>query len=104
MAQLRHNYPRYQQKNTEIIVIGPDDAEDFQRNWQREALPFIGLPDPQHTVLDLYGQELKLFKFGRMPAQMLVDKQGILRIVHYGNSMSDIITNREILQELEERA
>ncbi|MCA9733799.1 MAG: redoxin domain-containing protein [Deferribacteres bacterium] len=102
MAQLRHNYPEYSQKDTEIIVLGPDDAEDFKRNWERENLPFIGLPDPKYTVLDLYGQEVKLFKFGRLPAQLLVDKMGIVRFVHYGNSMSDITSNRDILQVIEE--
>jgi peroxiredoxin Q/BCP len=45
----------------------------------------------------LYGQEIKLFKFGRMPAQVLVDKNGMVRFVHYGNSMSDIPTNEELL-------
>jgi hypothetical protein len=30
------------------------------------------------TALKLYGQEVKLFKYGRMPAQMIVEKQGVL--------------------------
>jgi peroxiredoxin Q/BCP len=33
-----------------------------------------------------------------MPAQMLVDKEGILRYVHYGHSMKDIPENSEILE------
>jgi peroxiredoxin Q/BCP len=40
--------------------------------------------------MKLYGQEVKLFKLGRMPAQMLIDKSGILRFVYYGHSMADI--------------
>ena len=60
-------------------------------------LPFVGLPDPGHTVLKLYGQQIKLFKFGRMPAQVLIDKAGIARFVHYGHDMSDIPSNEEIL-------
>jgi peroxiredoxin Q/BCP len=51
-------------------------------------------------VLKLYGQEIKLFKFGRMPAQVVVDKEGIARFVHYGKSMSDIPSNDEILESL----
>jgi peroxiredoxin Q/BCP len=35
---------------------------------RRDYLPFIGLPDPGHRVLKLYGQEMKLFKLGRLPA------------------------------------
>jgi len=57
----------------------------------------VGLPDPNHLVLKLFGQEIKLFRFGRMPAQVVVDKQGIARFVHYGDSMSDIPENQELL-------
>ena len=34
---------------------------------------------------------------GRMPAQMLVDKEGQLKYVHYGKSMKDIPENKEML-------
>ena len=60
-------------------------------------MPFIGLPDPTHSVLKLYGQEVNLFKLGRMPAQVLIDKAGVARFAHYGQSMSDIPKNKEIL-------
>jgi peroxiredoxin Q/BCP len=33
-----------------------------------------------------------------MPAQVIIDKQGIARFVHYGHSMSDIPENEEVLQ------
>ena len=59
-------------------------------------LPFIGLPDPKASVLKLYGQEVNLFKLGRMPAQVIVDKAGVARFVHYGHSMSDIPENAEV--------
>ncbi len=80
-----------------IVVVGPEDAEAFTSYWDANGLPFIGIPDPKHTVLKLYGQEIKLFKFGRMPAQVLVDRAGVARYVHYGHSMSDIPSNQEIL-------
>jgi peroxiredoxin len=97
MAQLRQDYQRFAEVDTEIVVIGPEEAESFRKYWIKEDLPFIGLPDPEHKVLKLYGQEVKLLKLGRMPAQMLIDKSGMLRYVHYGNSMSDIPSNEEIL-------
>jgi peroxiredoxin Q/BCP len=63
----------------------------------KEDLPFIGLPDPEHRILKLYGQEASLFKLGRLPAQMLVDTSGMLRYVHYGHSMMDIPSNKETM-------
>jgi len=32
-----------------------------------------------------------------MPAQVLIDKAGMVRLAHYGNSMSDIPPNAEVL-------
>jgi peroxiredoxin len=97
MAQLRQDYKRFVKLNTEIMVAGPENAQSFQKYWMKEALPFIGLPDPEHRILKLYGQEASLFKLGRLPAQMLVDKSGMLRYVHYGHSMADIPSNKEII-------
>lgn len=97
MAQLRQDYQKFVQKNAEIIVVGPEDQQQFQEYWIKEKLPFIGLPDPDHHIIKLYGQEVKLLKFGRMPAQVLIDMQGIVRYAHYSQSMSDIPTNKKIL-------
>ena len=97
MAQLRHDYSQFVARDVEVVVVGPEDARAFSEYWQAEALPFTGLPDPKFSVLKLYGQEVNLFKLGRMPAQVLIDKAGVARFVHYGHSMSDIPENEEIL-------
>ena len=82
------------------MAVGPDNAESFRRFWETNSLPFIGIPDPEHRVLKTFGQEFKLFKFGRMPAQVIVDSNGLVRYVHYGDSMSDIPSTGEILEML----
>lgn len=101
MAQLRHDYERFTRREAEIIVVGPEDRQAFEAYFGAEALPFVGLPDPQHTVLKRYGQEINLFKLGRMPAQVLVDKKGVARYVHYGHAMSDIPPNDRLLELLD---
>jgi len=102
MAQLRHDYDQFVDRDVTVVVIGPEDAKGFAAYWQKETLPFIGLPDPKASVLKLYGQEVNLFKLGRMPAQVLIDKNGVARFVHYGHSMSDIPSNQEILALVDE--
>ena len=102
MAQLRQDYRRFVKANAEIIVVGPEDAESFQEFWQKEKLPFLGLPDPEHIVLKRYGQEVNLFKLGRLPAQMLIDTSGLLRYVHYGHSMTDIPSTNEVINLIEQ--
>jgi peroxiredoxin Q/BCP len=97
MAQLRQDHAQFVARDIQVVVVGPEDAPAFAAHWQKESLPFMGLPDPTHSVLKLYGQEVNLFKLGRMPAQVLIDKAGVARFVHYGHSMSDIPKNDEIL-------
>ena len=97
MAQLRHDYSEFEARDVAIVAVGPEDAGAFAKYWEKEQLPFVGLPDPTHSVLKLYGQQVNLFKLGRMPAQVLIDKAGVARYVHYGHSMSDIPENAEIL-------
>jgi peroxiredoxin len=101
MAQLRHDYAQFQARNFEILVLGPEKPDAFQRYWQNNQLPFIGLPDPKGSVLKQYGQEVNLFKFGRMPAQVIIDLAGVVRYVHYGHSLADIPENQEILDLLD---
>jgi len=102
MAQLRRDYEKFVERGAEVVVVGPEKPEKFASYWSRESLPFVGLPDPKHRVLKLFGQQVKIFKLGRMPAQVLVDKQGTARYVHYGHSMSDIPENQELLSLLDE--
>ena len=88
-------------RGAKVIVLGPDKAAAFEQRWQSEGFPFAGLPDPEHSVLELYGQQVKLLRLGRMPAQVLVDRQGVVRFAHYGSSMSDIPEPREIMRSLD---
>lgn len=102
MAQLRQDYDKFVANDIEIIVVGPEKASAFARYWADHELPYIGLPDPKHSVLKLYGQEVNLFKLGRMPAQVVIDKNGVARHAHYGKLMSDIPNNDEVLGSLKE--
>jgi len=102
MAQLRQDYNEFEKRQAQVIVVGPENAGAFAAYWKAHDLPFIGLPDPQATVLRLYGQQINLFKLGRMPAQVIVDRNGEARYVHYGHSMSDIPLNSELLNMLDE--
>jgi peroxiredoxin Q/BCP len=97
MAQLRQDYTQFVARVIEIVVVGPEDAAAFAAYFVGESLSFIGLPDPKASVLKCYGQEVNLFKLGRMPAQVLIDKAGVARYVHYGHDMTDIPRNEELL-------
>ncbi len=101
MAQLRQDYQQFASRETEVIVVGPEDQSAFEQYWHKEQLPFIGVPDPSHKVADVYGQQVKLLKLGRMPALILIDKAGQVVYRHYGHSMRDIPSNDELLSLLD---
>lgn len=83
------------------MAVGPDGHNAFRLYWQAEKLPFVGLADNLHEVADRYKQEVNLFKLGRMPALVVLDKRGLIRYQHYAASMADIPENRLVLDELD---
>ena len=101
MAQLRQDHQEFVSRGAEVVVVGPDSESAFKDYWQKEDIPFVGLANLTHTVAQRYGQEVKLLKFGRMPAMMVIDKAGQVRYKHYGEAMSDIPSNPQILAILD---
>jgi peroxiredoxin len=102
MSQLRQDYHEFLKRGAEVIAIGPEDQRGFSEYWEKENMPFTGIPDHSHKIANLYGQKVDLLKLGRMPAMAIVDKSGKIRYRHYGDSMSDIPEDREILAILDE--
>ena len=94
---MRRQHDEIVERGAAVLVAGPDDADAMRRYWEKHDLPFVGLPDPKHVVLKRFGQQVKIFKLGRMPAQVLVDREGLARFVHYGHSMTDIPPPDEII-------
>jgi peroxiredoxin len=94
---LRQDYAKFQQRGVEIIALGPDGPNAFKRYWQENDIPFIGCADIKSRVSDLFYQEVNLLKLGRMPALFIIDKAGVIRYSHYGDSMADIPQDSEVL-------
>jgi len=102
LARLRDGYSDFTARSAEILAVGPNDVQTFQRYWMSERIPFVGLPDPDHRVAQMYKQEVNLFKLGRMPLSCIIDRRGFVRYVHYGASMRDIPSNNELLHVIDE--
>ncbi len=102
MAQLRQDHAQFQARGAEILVVAPDDAQSLHDYWARNGLPYTCLPDPDHTVADVYGQEVKLLKLGRLPTLVVVSRDGHILYVHHASSMSDIPPDGSLLSLLDE--
>lgn len=98
---MREDYDRFVERDAQILVIGPEGPRQFKKVWDEQQYPFVGFSDYQHTVANLYGQEVNLLKLGRMPAMLIVDKQGIIRFAHFGDNMADIPRNEDVLELLD---
>jgi peroxiredoxin len=101
MAQLRQDYQKFVERETEIMAIGPENANEFTKWWHEHQMPFIGIPDPKHDIAKLYQQEVKILKGGRLPALMVVDREGKTRFTHYADLPSDIPKDEDILNVLD---
>ncbi|MBI5959543.1 MAG: redoxin domain-containing protein [Chloroflexi bacterium] len=102
MAQLRQDYTLFVKRDAEILVVGPERPAAFKAYWEKNQFPFVGLPDPDHHVAHLYDQQVNWLKLGRMPAVVVVDKQGRVYYQHHGESMRDIPANECLLALLDE--
>ena len=101
MAQLRQDYQKFVERNTEIVTVGPEDAKTFTKWWHDHQMPFIGVPDPKHDIAKLYSQQFNIFRGGRLPALAVIDQAGKIRLMHYADLPSDIPPNEEILALLD---
>ena len=97
LAQLRQDYAAFVERNAEIIVITQDGTHTVKRYWQENDIHFNGVTDYKSKGAEMYHQPVDMFDLGKMPAVFIVDKGGLIRYVHYGESMSDIPGNQDLL-------
>jgi peroxiredoxin len=71
----------------------------MSRIYAKRKYPIYSDPDDSVAKIVL-NQEFKILKLGRMPALLVVDKNGIIQYAHYGDNMHDIPENDEVLQVL----
>jgi len=79
MAQLRQDYQKFLDQHAEVIAVGPEDAKTFVDFWHNKQMPFVGIADHKHLIANLYGQKVDPLKLGRMPALIVIDKEGKIR-------------------------
>ena len=77
-----------------------ENAKTFETKYGKEKFPVYY--DPTKKIPDMLHQEVKVLKFGRMPAMLVVDEKGIIRYAYYSDSMSDIPKNEDVFEVLRE--
>ena len=95
---MRKDYQAFTDIGAQIVVITQHEADKMREYWKKEKLPFVGIADPEEVIANIYHQQWKLIKLGRMPAQFVVNCAGMIVFAHYGSSMSDIPANKKMLK------
>lgn len=99
MAQLRHDYPKFQALNTEVLVMVPNGPRSIERYAAAHRIPYPILTDKGSRVASQYFQIKMLFSLGT-PTVFLVGKGGTILYTHYAISPLDEPDNREPLAVL----
>ncbi len=104
MMQLHKEKKEFDKRNIKVVSICPENIEKIERFLSSENIDLELVADPKHIIADEYNQQVKIFKLGRMPAQIILNNKGEKIFEHFANSMRDIIENREILSFIDEKS
>ena len=91
---MRDNYGAFDEAGIVVVAVSQDDAEDVNAYWQENAIPFVCIPDPDGRLKALFNQQSKM---GPLPALFVIDREGIIRLAHYGDGMADIPKSADLL-------
>jgi peroxiredoxin len=99
MAQLRHDYEKFKQHNTEVLVMVPNGPKTIASYRKHVGAAYPILTDKGAKAAAQYLQVKHFFAFGT-PTVFLVDRKGIIRYAHYASSLIAEPDNREPLAAL----
>ena len=99
-AELRKDYEKFIELNAYLYPILADKESNAKKLEQKYARKYPVFYDETKQVPNMLKQEVKIFKLGRMPGLLIIDKNGIIQYAYYGENMHDIPSNEEILEVL----
>ena len=99
MAQLRHDYEKFQAHNTEVLVMVPNGPKLIERFIQSNDIPYPILTDKGAKTGESYFQVKYFFKLG-VPSIFLVDQSGRIAYVYYSSTLISEPDNRKPLAVL----
>jgi len=92
---------QFKKLETELYIITADRFENARRlevAYLKKKIPIYF--DTKHEIVTLLKQDVKILRLGRLPAILIVDKQGTVQYAYYGSSFLDIPSNRELIRTL----
>ena len=100
--RLARDLEKFEALDSELFSITADRYENARRlelRYAKEKFPIYF--DRKREVVRLLQQEVKILRLGRLPAVLIIDKEGVIRWAYYGDSLRDIPRNATLLEVLE---
>ncbi len=100
MVRLHQEKDYLKSKNINMVVIVPEDEKKLLKYLNNTSINLNFVSDSNHEIANKYNQEVNIFKLGRMPAQIVLDKKLKVIFEHHASSMKDIIPESQIFKDL----
>ncbi len=100
MMQVHQEIKKFEEKKVKVMAICPENQKQIERYLTKQPLAFDVVADSTHEVAKTFGQQVKLLKLGRTPAQIVLDSEEKKVFEHYAKNMADIVENETILKQL----
>ena len=101
LTLLRRDADAFEARHAVILIIDPDRPDQIQEYWDRAQLPFPGFSDADNLVSSLFRQTADIYRSGRLPSVVLIDRESRIRYRYDGRSAPDIPANETLLAELD---
>jgi len=88
MAQLRHDFERFEELETRVVVIVPNGPKMITRHIDRCDPPYTILSDKGSRVAASYGQTIGRLRLGA-PALFVVNREGVIVYAYYATSLTE---------------
>ncbi len=98
--QLHQDIQKFEALKINVVVVCPENIAGVEKFVAKHPLELDLVADPQHVIADRFNQQVKIFKLGRLPAQIILDKDDKRVFEHYASSMTNIIENNVILSAI----
>ena len=94
---MRDEHARFETAGAPVAVVVRERSERLRGHWASLRLPFVCVPDPDGRIAAAWGQQWRLVRLGRLPAQFVVARDGRVAFAHYSRDMTDIVSEAVIL-------
>ncbi len=84
----------------QIVAIAPDSVDSLNKHLSKNTYPFEVVADTDGKVFDAYDVTSRLISLGQQPALFIVDSAGVVRFDAVGNQQWDLISPKQIAEQL----